>query len=871
MINKGTGIRLTHTNEKKTQRRTREEMAEQSAMQMLQLSGLEEHGNAIKMNLLSKSGLVDNRVVRDLNILESSVKEAAHHLQSDSLSSALDQHFGLDNLDKDKRDKQADGCTIAALLMMNAAMLHQRIANGLWLTGVSDLDTLKNDVNVVRNVCREWERIMRHDFRPILEPALETIYATESSGKTAGLERALRHIVAEAERIAETYADMGADHAGPLFNRVMGNQASDGAYFTRPVAASIAARLTLDACGEQDWTNPEVWKHHKTADLACGSGTLLAAMLTDMKRRAREQGAGEAQIANLQKLAVEETVKGLDINPISLQLAASQLTAGNQEIRYRQMGLHLMPYGPQRDNPAQVSVGTLELLGQKAIIARDNELNLPDNKIGSQSVWNQQDDAELEDAVDAVKGASIVIMNPPFTERVRMGEKFPKEVQQALRNRTDYMEDLLVKTDPELKGFVTRRAVRPLFVSLAEKCLPQDIGVLAMINPTIMFSSTSGEQERRILAKRFHIHAVFTCHRPGNINLSQNTNINESIVVARRHEGSKPPTRFIHLDRMPADEDEVEDLHRCLLGCEQGQVANGWGEVSHWPAKLMEAGDWTPAVWRSPELAEAKAQYATSEPGLKPISEIAKSVNLTSPNLIVRFQSTESSTPGSFPILKSRGADGQTLINATPDEHWIPKNQDDKKRQLNGGTYPEADKILEQAGHLLITDGQRNSTARLTAVASDNKYVGVSWMPVTGLLPKEAKAISIFLNSTAGRLQIMSNASRTIEFPMYRPAAAMKVRIPDIKDDRIRQILADCWERTRDIVIPQFRDGECEVRRLWDEAVAEAMGWDSQELARLRYLPHQEPHVRGLGYNQYGDGSDEADTVAETVMAEERE
>ena len=177
MINKGTGIRLTHTSEKKTQRRTREDLAEQSAMQMLQLSGLEERGNAIKMNLLSKSGLVDNRVVRDLNILESSVKEAAHHLQSDSLSPALDQHFGLDNLDKDKRDKQADGCTIAALLMMNAAMLHQRIANGLWLTGVSDLDTLKNDVNVVRNVCREWERIMRHDFRPILEPALETIYA----------------------------------------------------------------------------------------------------------------------------------------------------------------------------------------------------------------------------------------------------------------------------------------------------------------------------------------------------------------------------------------------------------------------------------------------------------------------------------------------------------------------------------------------------------------------------------------------------------------------------------------------------------------------------------------------------------------------
>ena len=57
--------------------------------------------------------------------------------------------------------------------------------------------------------------------------------------------------------------------------------------------------------------------------------------------------------------------------------------------------------------------------------------------------------------------------------------------------------------------------------------------------------------------------------------------------------------------------------------------------------------------------------------------------------------------------------------------------------------------------------------------------------------------------------------------------------------------------------VPQFRDGECEVRRLWDEAVAEAMDWDPEELARLRQLLHKEPHVRGLGYNQYADEIEE--------------
>ncbi len=852
MINKGTGVRVTRSAKP---RRTREEIAEASAQRMLLLSGLEDHGNAIKMNLLAKSGLVDNRVVRDLNILESSIKEAAHHMRNDGLQPALDKHFGLDNLKDQERNGQADGCTIAALLMMNAAMLHQRIANGGWLSGVADLAAVKNATNVVNMTQRQWNAIMRHDFRPVLEPAVKAVEAVEDTGKLAGLERALRHIAAEAERIAETYADMGADHAGPLFNKVMGNQASDGAFFTRPVAASIAARLTLDVCGDVDWTDPEVWRDHKTVDLACGSGTLLAAMLTDMKRRAREQGASETQIAELQKLAVEETIKGLDINPVSLQLAASQLTAGNQEIRYRQMGLHLMPYGPQADNPARVSVGTLELLGQKAIVPRNSELNLTDDKIGSQIVWNQPDDAELEDAVDAAKDARIVIMNAPFTRRAKMGEKFPENTKKALQTRVDAMEQFLVQNDLAIANLVDKNALRPLFTALADRCTTQERGIVAMIAPLAALCGTSGLQERKVLAQRFHIHTVLTCHQPGQTNLSQNTSINESIIISKRHEGIKPPTRFINLDRLPTDDAEVADLHECLTDCVEGSIANGWGEVSRWPTIRIEEGDWSAAIWRSPELAEASTHYASHE-DLSTMKQSGVSTHQTGRELTDSHERTISNIPGSLTILSSSGKGGQDRIKANPDEYWAPKNPDESVRQANGGTYPESDKILTKAGYLLVPFRQRNNTARLTAVASDEKLVGTGWMPAPGLSPEASKAIAVFMNSTPGRIQLMRNTGMTLDYPTYPPAAYANIRIPNIKDTRIRQILADCWERTRDMEVPQFRDGECKVRRLWDEAVAEAMDWDAQELARRRELLNNEPHVRGLGYNQYADEAD---------------
>ena len=210
---------------------------------------------------------------------------------------------------------------------------------------------------------------------------------------------------------------------------------------------------------------------------------------------------------------------------------------------------------------------------------------------------------------------------------------------------------------------------------------------------------------------------------------------------------------------------------------------NGWGEVSRWPACRMEQGDWTPAIWRSPVLAQAATDFA-NHPDLKSMQdELGLSVAATGQVLRGSFEPAELGTPGSFPILKSKsGTTGQTAIQGRPDEHWIPKKRDEDERQQNDGIYPEADRILQRAGYLLVTAGQDNSTARVTATASHEKYVGNSWMPVTGLSLDEAKAAAVFLNSTAGRLQLMRNPGRKITFPTYSAAEASRLRIPDIRD-----------------------------------------------------------------------------------------
>lgn len=888
MVNQGEGQRVPTRSERR-KRRTKQDLQEGQAARLLRLSGMADGGNAICANLLSKSGLARHRIERDANLLEDSVREAARHLRTDLLAGALNEYYELDRLAADKRDQQADGCTIAALLMMNAAMLHQRIAAGGWLAGVPSMYTIKASTNPIREIDRAWQTIRSHDFDPVILPAVQAVHAIEDTGRTVGLERSLHHIAAEAERLAETYADLGADHAGPLFNRVMGNQASDGAYFTRPTAAALTARLALDACrrdgDEPDWDDARVWKDHKAIDLACGSGTLLAALLADMKRRARAAGASDLRLADLQRIAVENVIKGMDINPVSLQLAAAQLTQGNQDIRYRRMGLYLMPYGEADPTSGRRgSAGSLELLGQRKFLERPGELPFDSEvggEIGSHRLELDQglsEDAELEDAVDAAVGCRIVVMNPPFTNRTKMGEKFKPVTQGNLRNRSDHLQEMLCKADPSVDGVVDKNSIQPVFAILAERCLANDAGaVLAMISPTILATAVSGLAERRWLASRLHLHTVLTNFASRDGNLSQNTEINESVFVFRRCDGPRPPTRVIALDRFPADEPDTEMLHSHLRTAETGTLPDGWGEVSLWPAERVAAGDWTAAVWRSPELATAAAEFAEHD-DLAALERERRVVHKTGPTLGAQYRAAaalrrlpqdgkSARTEGlavhatgqamrddynkqptgdfePFPVLQSKGAEGQLRIEAHPDDEWEWKKP---------GTPP----ILEKAGHLLVSMGHGLSTARLTAVASDKRYVGQGWMPVTGMEAAQAKAGAVFLNSTPGRLLILRCPGKKLRFPFYNPAVWRDLPIPDLDDDRIRETLAACWEATRDTEVPQFRDGYCDVRRRWDEAVAEALDWDAGHLAELGELLAREPYVRGFAYGQYGDEVEE--------------
>lgn len=449
---------------------------------------------------------------------------------------------------------------------------------------------------------------------------------------------------------------------------------------------------------------------------------------------------------------------------------------------------------------------------------------------------------EMDDAVGSASNARIVIMNPPFTSRADMGEKFHHKAQDALRQRADHLVDMVVMADPGLDGVLDKNSVAPAFAALGERSLTGDPGaVLAMISPTVLAANASGLAERAWLAQRLHLHTVVTNFATRDGNLSQNTEINESIFIFQRADGPRPPTRLIALDRFPADEHDAAILHSCLRDTKTGILPDGWGEVAHWPAERVAAGDWTGAVWRSPALAEAAARFAESG-ALRPVSASGLSAWATGRMLRGAFRpSKHPESQTAIPILKSKGADAQMHIEAAPDERWEPKHSG----------RGQTDAMLAKAGHLLVTAGQGTITGRLTAVASTETFVGNGWIPVTGLTADEAKAVAVFLNSTPGRLLLMCNLGQKLRFPSYMAATVEALPVPDLADSRSQATLTACWEATRGEVVPQFRDGYTDIRRRWDTAVCKALGWDIDEIAELGELLAREPRVRGVAYGQW--------------------
>ena len=787
-------------------------------------------GRDLRVEVMEKSGLRGNDV-RDFNLLMEPVRRAAAHLSREGLEGRLRSVLGMEHLQN--TDTHADACTVSVLLLMNAALLHARLegaegrAAELARVGLlHDAATGSEPVAVLREA---WTAVLRYDYEPVFRPALNVLEALAASDALGGVNQAVRAVAAWAKENAEIYVSMGMEYAGELFSRVLGNQASDGAFFTRQPAARLLAELALDATGETEWVDRRTWKRLRMADLACGSGTLLNAYLEAVKERIRKAGGDERTAAEFHKYAVERLVTGLDINPVSLQMAAGRMTLANPSVDYRKMALRAMPYGSV-DSEA-VRLGSLELLTDEDVVGPAAAPAAADGASGQGGLFDSS--AVDPEVVQDVEDRRLVMMNPPFTANDKKGRKFTPEVTKALQRRELQIRDRLLASDEEAAGVVDANSIRTMFTPLAEKVIVEDGGVLAKILPVTACTGASGLRERRFLASRFQIDVIVCSHDPREPNLSTHTSINECLLIARRRGGvSSPSTLFVNLRRFPRTVEAVGDVVAAI----RNQRIEEVGSVCEWPEDLVRAGDWSPVQWYDPQLAEAAAQVRQAS-GLCQLSAL-HDMGPAGQRIRDAFEQVTdgSSTEADVAVFDSVSSDLRVSLAGSPDARWRPRP----------GKESMVRSYLARMGWVQLMNRARVNNARLVGVCATAKSFGSGFMPVVTETLAQAKALCLVWNSTPVLLQLLNMRTKMLMYLSWSVAQLGSVRVPASLGDLagVQAELVAVYDRLRSERLQPWAQADVDpVRRDIDEAVAETYGFSSAALADWRERLAREPTI----------------------------
>ena len=751
------------------------------------------------------------------------VRRASRELQDAELEGPIAEALNL----VPEHDGGAKGvCTIAALMLANACLLQRRLRDEPQMKTILRLDKVAAASNPSEVLAIAWEAILEKDYAPVFRPALAVLGALPQD-KAIG--NAIRVVAECANRVADSLSELGYDHAGPLYHRILGSAKSDGAFYTNNLSAIMLARLALTD-DLIDWSDPQAVEKLRIIDPACGTGTLLMACIQAIK--ARVSGRGENEMADgqrnaLHKRIVEDLLCGLDINQHGIQLAACNMTLGAPTVDYERMNLVTMPHGPQGDGSPKA--GSLEILTAVDHAQDLSAIIAPRRSLETLDAAQVNENEEIRFPLHDLDG---VIMNAPFTDHMKRGRKFGAAALRRMQRHELDIRDRLLQRDAEAGGVITTNSVRTFFTPLADKLLGSEEAFLAKVLPVAASTGASGVAERRFLAARFHIERIVTTHDPRRIAFSENTSIHESLLICRRRpRGDRPPTEFVSLRKMPDNAEEAIEVADAIAA---GR-GEDWSRVCSWPPERVEAGDWTPVQWYDGALAEA-VFYLEGHGDLVP----AGSVLTTGATRQAAQDSWKRDSGGEDPqeirVFGSVSASIRRTMLDVPEQPVVP-----------GGRRSHLyERVRQSGGHLMVAERYDTVAGRLTALWSEISTFGFGWIPSTGPTRAYEKAVCAWWNSTPGRMLLLNRRAKKLTYPKWSKGHLKSLPCPR-PETFGSKALTEAWERANRTPLLPFAQAEvCVARQIIDEAAALAIGAEEDVVADWRRRLAAEPTITNV-------------------------
>ena len=661
-----------------------------------------------------------------------------------------------------------------------------------------------------------WDEILALDYKPVFQTAIAGIRAPAYN---YNWRKAIEIVAKAALELIGDLAGGRHDVMGRIFHRVLDTAPYDGSFYTGTAGAALLATLAARP-EDRDWSDLDGLRDYVVIDPAGGTGTLPIAAAERIRELARRAGASD--LDTLSRLLVENILHVYDINLTATHMAATTMGLMSPSTQFRNMNVHRVPLLPPKSEPGNgkttpAYVGSLEWLdGSPPLVAWPDPAHP-----------TQIDTEESHPLPDA----DLFIMNPPFTRNSLRFDQFTPAEKEAIQEReAELLKDTPAHMSNAAGGFLT----------LAYRNLKPD-GRIAVILPLVGAQNESGYAIRKLLGKNMHVEYVVAIKDPQDMAFSENTDIGEMLVVAKRRDPKdSDTTKFVKMLRKPKTAAQAYAIGEAIL---RGDAHADY-DITEWPQSRMAVGDWFPTQFVRTECVEFFQNLESSEWFPTAQGEYVGNLGPTGRRIRDAYRPVDISQVRH--AIWYHKTDIQTTMAAVPDSYSYIR--------ATSGKESLADRYWEQRANVMLPSRLRVPNTIATTLYADRPTVGsafVPYHPIAGDHDQERvnKACVAYLNSSVGITALLGvTSNKIIVYPNWSAKDHYSIPFPAWGKLSAEQVeaLAGAYDELGDAPMLPLREMlGCDVRERLDAAVGAALGIPGEAVELLRVALASEPAVTG--------------------------
>ncbi len=484
-------------------------------------------------------------------------------------------------------------------------------------------------------LAEQWRGLLEINCWPIFAVALHSL--RKAPAYWAALAPGTSRMAAG--KVAEGGVIRRHDIAGRIFRRLLDARKFLATNYTTIPAAVILAGLAPDRkhprWDRTDWDDSASVGSLRIVDPACGSGTLLMAVVQDVPKRHRHaDGSGDTQ-GPVIKALLESALYGFDVVPAAVHLAAATLSMSETKQAISHMPIFWMPHDVREGRPRLRSLDFLPTSpgkGKAQFMQLFPDHEADPGRMSGTGEWIH--DAFMPEECD------LVIANPPYKRAGGPGSA----------ENTDWnplFGSVLSESDAGLMRQALKKTLGPtsgsLYAGLGSAFLVLGHerlrvgGRLAFVLPATALTGSLWGPIRKLLLDHYRIDWVVVSHDPRNrsarrnlpgrrfVAFSESTRIAETLIVATRtppSAGRDGMVRFVNLRRNPDEPIDALGVTRALLASrERGSSAQSaeitlgssvWGETRFVQQGELDARPWPHVAFVRSRLTEVALDLRSS-------------------------------------------------------------------------------------------------------------------------------------------------------------------------------------------------------------------------------------------------------------------